>query len=123
MYAIVNCDCLTRSLIQLKRMSIAFDRFCLMLSVAMPMADVLLHMIMVGFCGCCCTTHSPCPIVAVVRIDAACCLAANRAAYSASLALATAHGIIEEKTWIEPLILVGSLWFPRKNIASATDRE
>ncbi len=50
-YAIVNCDCLTRSLIQWKRMSIAFDRFCLMLSVAMPIADVLSHMIIVGFWG------------------------------------------------------------------------
>jgi hypothetical protein len=49
MYAIVNCDCLTRSLIQWKRMSIAFYRFCLMLSVAMSIADVLSHMIMVGF--------------------------------------------------------------------------
>jgi hypothetical protein len=28
-------------------MSIAFDRFCLMLSVAMPMAHVLSHMMMV----------------------------------------------------------------------------
>ncbi len=58
----------------------------------------------------------------VVRRDAACCPAANKAAYSASPALATTHGIIEEKTWMEPLILVGSLWFPRKNIAPATDR-
>jgi hypothetical protein len=30
-------------------MSIVFDRFCLMLSVAMPMADVLSHMMIVGF--------------------------------------------------------------------------
>ena len=59
----------------------------------------------------------------VVLMDAACCPAANRAAYSASPALATMHGIMDEKTWMEPLILVGSLWFPRKNIAPATERE
>ncbi len=58
----------------------------------------------------------------VVRSEAACCPAANRAAYSASPALATTHGIIVEKTWMDPLILVGSFWFPRKNIAPATDR-
>ena len=34
----------------------------------------------------------------VVRSDAACCPAANRAAYSASPALATTQGIIVEKT-------------------------
>ena len=44
----------------------------------------------------------------VVRNDAACCPVANRAAYSASPALATTHGIIVEKTWMDPLILVGS---------------
>ncbi len=59
----------------------------------------------------------------VVRIDAACCPAANRASYSASPTLVSTHGTMDEKTWIEPLILVGSSWFPRKNIAPATDRE
>ena len=57
----------------------------------------------------------------VVRREAACCPAANNAAYSASPALATMHGMIDENTWIDQLILVRSLWFPRKNIASATD--
>ncbi len=38
-------------------------------------------------------------------MDAACCPAANRAAYSASPALATMHGMMDEKTWMEPLIL------------------
>jgi hypothetical protein len=55
----------------------------------------------------------------VVLMDAAC----YRAAYSASPALATMHDMMDEKTWMEPLILVGSLWFPRKNIAPAIDRE
>jgi hypothetical protein len=59
----------------------------------------------------------------VVRMEAACCPAANSAAYSASPALATMHGMIDENTWIDPLILVGSLWFPRKSVAPATDRE
>ena len=58
----------------------------------------------------------------VVRSDAACCPVANSAAYSASPALATTHGIIVENTWMEPLILVGSFLLPRKNIAPATDR-
>jgi hypothetical protein len=45
----------------------------------------------------------------VVRSEAACCPAANnRAAYYSSPALATTHGIIVEKTWMDPLILVGS---------------
>ncbi len=44
----------------------------------------------------------------VVRSDAACCPVANSAAYSASPTLATAHGIIVENTWMDPLILVGS---------------
>jgi hypothetical protein len=44
----------------------------------------------------------------VVRREDACCPVANKAAYSASPALATTHGIIVENTWIEPLILVGS---------------
>jgi hypothetical protein len=48
MYAIVNCDGGTRSRIQWKRMSIALDH-CLMLSVDMPIADVLSHMMIVGF--------------------------------------------------------------------------
>ncbi len=52
----------------------------------------------------------------VVRMDAACCRAANNAAYSASPALATMQGMIVENTWMDPLILVGSLWFPRKSI-------
>ena len=60
----------------------------------------------------------------VVRMEAACCPAANNAAYSASPALATMQGIMMvENSWIDPLILVGSLWLPRKSIAPATDRE
>ena len=42
-------------------------------------------------------------------MDAACCPAANNAAYSASPALATMQGMMVENTWIDPLILVGSL--------------
>jgi hypothetical protein len=57
----------------------------------------------------------------VVRSDAACCPVANSAAYSASPALATTHGIIVENTWMDPLILVGSFLLPRKKIAPATD--
>ena len=45
----------------------------------------------------------------VVRMEAACCPAANNAAYSASPALATMQGMMVENTWIDPLILVGSL--------------
>jgi hypothetical protein len=70
-----------------------------------PMAEqVLLHM-----------------SASVLRIDAACWPAAKRVAYLASLVLATTHDIIDENTWMEPLILVGSLWLPRKKIAPATD--
>ena len=47
----------------------------------------------------------------VVRSDAACCPVANSAAYSASPALATMHGIIVDNTWMDPLILVGSFLF------------
>ncbi len=83
------------------RMSTALLRFCLMLSVAIPIAEVLSHMMIVGSCG------QPMS-VKVVRSYAACCPVANRAAYSASPALATTHGIIVEKTWMDPLILVGS---------------
>ena len=59
----------------------------------------------------------------VVRMEAACRPAANNAAYSASPALATMQGMMVENTWIDPLILVGSLWLPRKSIVPATDRE
>ena len=59
----------------------------------------------------------------VVLMEAACCPVANNAAYSASPALATMHGIMVENTWMDPLILVGSLWLPRNSIAPATDRE
>jgi hypothetical protein len=83
-------------------MSAALLRFSLMLSVAIPIAEVLSHMMMVGSCGY--------PMSAkVVRSDAACCPAANRTAYSASPALATTHGIMVKKTWMDPLILVRSL--------------
>ena len=41
----------------------------------------------------------------VVRMEAACCPAANNAAYSASPALATMQGMIVENTWMDPLIL------------------
>ena len=99
---IVNCACLTRSRIQWKRMSTALERFCLMLSVAIPIAEVLSHMIVVEGCGY--------PMSAsVVRRDAACCPVANRAAYSASPALATTQGIMEENTCMAPLMRVGSL--------------
>jgi hypothetical protein len=40
MYATVNCN---RSLIQWNRMSIALNRFCFMVSVAIPNADMLSH--------------------------------------------------------------------------------
>ena len=83
-------------------MSTALERFCLMLSVAIPIAEVLSHMIVVEGCGY--------PIYeSVVRKEAACCPVANRAAYSASPALATTHGIMEENTCIAPLMRVGSL--------------
>ena len=83
-------------------MSTALERFCLMLSVAIPIAEVLSHMIVVDGCGY--------PMSAsVVRRDAACCPVANRAAYSASPALATTQGIMEENTCIAPLMRVGSL--------------
>jgi hypothetical protein len=83
-------------------MSTALERFCLMLSVAIPMAEVLSHMIVVEGCGY--------PMSeSVVRKEAACCPVANRAAYSASPALATTHGIMEENTCIAPLMRVGSL--------------
>ena len=40
----------------------------------------------------------------IVRRAAACCPPANRAAYSASAALATTHGMMVEKQWMSPLI-------------------
>jgi hypothetical protein len=87
-------------------MSTALLRFCLiLLLVAIPIAEVLSHMI--------CPVDSSCRI----RSDAACCPAANKAAYSASPALATKHGIIIENTWMDPLILMGSCFLPWKNIA------
>jgi len=83
-------------------MSTALERFCLMLSVAIPIAEVLSHMIVVEGCGY--------PMSeSVVRRDAACCPVAKRAAYSASPALATTQGIMEEKTCMAPLMRVGSL--------------
>ncbi len=57
----------------------------------------------------------------VVLIDAACCPAANRAAYSASPALATMHGMMDEKTWMEPLILVGRVIVVAEEEYSAGD--
>ncbi len=73
----------------------------MMLSVAMPIAEVLSHMIVIEGCGY--------PMSeSVVRREAACCPAANRAAYSASPALATTEGIMEENTCIAPLMRVGS---------------
>jgi hypothetical protein len=83
-------------------MSTALERFCLTLSVAIPIAEVLSHMIVVEGCGY--------PMSeSVVRKEAACCSVANRAAYSASPALATTHGIMEENTCIAPLMRVRSL--------------
>ena len=83
-------------------MSTALERFYLMLSVAIPIAEVLSHMIVVEGCGY--------PMIVVEgRREAACCAAANRAAYSASPALAKTQGIMEEKTCMAPLMRVGSL--------------
>ncbi len=72
-----------------------------MLSVAMPIAEVLSHIIVVEGCGY--------PMSdSVVRREAVCCPAANRAVYSASPALTTTQGIIEENTCMAPLMRVGS---------------
>ncbi len=77
-------------------MSTALERFCLMLS------EVLSHMIVVEGCGY--------PMSeSVVRREAVCCPVANRAGYSASPALATTQGIMEENTCMAPLMRVGSL--------------
>ena len=88
-------------------MSIALDRFCFIESLAIPMAHVLSHIIIVGGCGCPRSDK-------IVRRLAACCPPANKAAYSASPALETMHGMIEEKTCTAPLILRGWLRSPRK---------
>jgi hypothetical protein len=46
-----------------------------------------------------------CPMSAkIVRRAAACCPPTNKAAYSASVALATTHGIMVVKQWMSPLI-------------------
>ena len=64
-----------------------------------------------------------CPISAkIVRRAAACCPPANKAAYSASAALATTHGIMVEKQWMSPLICVGRFALPRKRQPPATER-
>ena len=88
-------------------MSIALDRFCFIESLAIPMAHVLSHIIIVGGWGCPRSDK-------IVRRLAACCPPANSAAYSASPALETMHGMIDEKTCIAPLILRGWLRLPRK---------
>ncbi len=81
-------------------MSIALLRFCLMVSFASAMADVLSHRIVVGGCGY--------PIsVKMVRSPAACWPPVNRAAYSASPADDTAHGMIVEMAEMVPLMRVG----------------
>ncbi len=88
-------------------MSIALNRFCFIESLAMPMAQVLSHMIIVG--GWECTRSDK-----IVRRLATCCPPANSAAYSASPALETMQGMIEEKTCTAPLILRGWLRLLRK---------
>jgi hypothetical protein len=96
-------------------MSIALEHFCFTESVVMPIAVVLSHRTMVSGCGY--------PISeSIVRSTAACWALANRAAYSASPALATAHGITVEKPRIIPLILVGLSTSPKKNGSPARDR-
>ena len=88
-------------------MSIALLRFILMLSFAKPIAVVLSHKMVVGGCG------YP-KSIRMVRRPAACWPPVNSAAYSASPADATTHGIIDDTTVMEPLIRVGWLMFPRK---------
>jgi hypothetical protein len=69
-------------------MLIALLRFCLMVSLASPMAEVLSHrMVMVGGSGYPMSFR-------VVRSPAACWPPVNRAAYSASPADDTTQGII-----------------------------
>ena len=58
-------------------MSIALLRFCLMVSLASPIAEVLSHRMVVGGCGYPMSFR-------VVRSPAACWPPVNRAAYSAS---------------------------------------
>ena len=58
----------------------------------------------------------------VVRMDAACCPVANNAAYSASPALATMHGIMVENTWMDPLSIdSGEIVVVAKEEYSASD--
>jgi hypothetical protein len=58
-----------------------------------------------------------------VRRAAACCAAANSAAYSALPALTTTHGMIAEKARMMPLIFAGWSTSPKKKSPQATDRE
>ncbi len=88
-------------------MSIALERFYFIESLAIPIAQVLSHIIIVGGWGC------PRSDKIVRRLDT-CCPPANKTAYSASPALDTMQGMIEEKTWTASLILRGWLRFPRK---------
>ncbi len=49
-----------------------------------------------------------------MRRQAACCAPAKRAAYSASIAIETMHGMMEEKTCLAPLMLRGCFSLPKK---------
>ncbi len=59
----------------------------------------------------------------VVLIDAACCPAANRAAYSAAPALLAAmHGMMDEKTCVDGAVDSGRVIVDSKEEYSAGDR-
>ena len=81
-------------------MSIALLRFILMLSFAKPIAVVLSHKMVVGGCG------YP-KSIRMVRRPAACWPPVNSAAYSASPADATTHGMMVEMAEMVPLMRVG----------------
>lgn len=53
---------------------------------------------------------------------APCCAPAKMAAYSASAALVTTHGMMDDIAWIVPLIRVGCKRLPKKKMATATER-
>jgi hypothetical protein len=95
-------------------MSTALLRFILMLSFANPMAVVLSHKMVVGGCG------YP-KSAKIVRRPAACWPPVKSAAYSASPADATTHGMIVEIADMVPLTRVGWCSLPRKKMQPTTD--
>ncbi len=97
-------------------MSIALLRFILVLSYANPIAVMLSHKVVVGGCG------YP-KSAKMVRRPVACWPPVKRAAYSASPADATTHGIIVEIADMVPLMCVGWCSLPRKKMQPTTDRE